>query len=194
MFARFRHLRASRQVRPRRERGAAALEFALVAPLFFLVVFGGIELGLMFRSDLTLSDLTRNAARAGSIQRDNPDSDRVILTRIFNQSENLNGDITKIIIYNADSLASEVPADCVNGGSKAGVCNVYITLDGGGSTDLALIAEGFGALANAGYVPDQRKQLTNIGVYVEYEYSFVTGFFDSTTLSSNAIEVIELDL
>ena len=45
------------------------VEFALVAPMFFFIVFGGIELGLMFRSYLALENLSRSAARIVSIER-----------------------------------------------------------------------------------------------------------------------------
>lgn len=47
--------------RPARRRGAAAVEFALVAPVFFLFVFGLIELGraVMIQQCLT------NASRVG---------------------------------------------------------------------------------------------------------------------------------
>ncbi len=176
-----------------RERGAAALEFALVAPLFFLVVFGGIEVGLMFRSNLTVSDMARSSARIGSIERDSIDADRAIISRIDDSTRNLNGDVLRVVIFKADTLASEVPGDCLTGSSKAGICNVYVTPAGGGSDDLKEIGEGGGTL-QTGYLTSQRTQLTNIGVHIVYEYSYVTGFFDTITLSASSVEVIELDL
>ena len=184
---------ARKEGRSRRERGAAALEFALVAPLFFFVMFGGIEVGLMFRSNLTLSDAARNGARVGSIERSSAEADRAIITRIYNQSQNLNGDIKRIVIYKADTMASSVPDDCKTGASKAGVCNVYVTAEGGGGDDLKAISEGGGTL-QTGYDSADRLKLTNIGIWIEYEYSYVTGFFDSTTLTAESVEVIELDL
>jgi Flp pilus assembly protein TadG len=90
--------------RTRRERGAAALEFALVAPLFFLVVFGGIEIGLMFRSHLAIQDMSRGAARVASIERDSADADREILQGIVSGSRALNGEVTKVIIFHATTL------------------------------------------------------------------------------------------
>ena len=60
-----------RRLSPRRlrDRGAAMVEFALISPLFFLLLFGGIEMGLMFRGNLAVEDMTRSASRVASIQR-----------------------------------------------------------------------------------------------------------------------------
>lgn len=47
----------------RHERGAAAVEFALVAAPFLALLFGIIELGLMFMGSVTLDNATQAAAR-----------------------------------------------------------------------------------------------------------------------------------
>ena len=47
----------------RQERGAAAVEFALVAAPFLALLFGIIELGLMFMGTVTLDNATQAAAR-----------------------------------------------------------------------------------------------------------------------------------
>ena len=77
-FAPTRSPERTRTRRALRERGASTVEFALVSPLFFLILFGGIELGLMFRGNLSVEDMTRNAARVASIVRDDPEADRFI--------------------------------------------------------------------------------------------------------------------
>ena len=82
LFRRSRDASPSNRRRGRGERGASMVEFALIAPVFFAVVFGGIEIGLMFRSYLALEDLSRSSARVASIQRDSPDADEAILTRL----------------------------------------------------------------------------------------------------------------
>jgi hypothetical protein len=50
-------------VRARSERGASALEFGLVAPLMFLLIFGLIQYGYLFWSLTTASATAREAAR-----------------------------------------------------------------------------------------------------------------------------------
>lgn len=50
----------------RRDRGQALSEFALVAPLFFLVLFGIIQLGLLFAGQNGLTNAAREATRYAS--------------------------------------------------------------------------------------------------------------------------------
>ena len=47
----------------RNRRGSAAVEFALVAPLFFALLFAIIETGLMFFANQVLETLTQDSAR-----------------------------------------------------------------------------------------------------------------------------------
>jgi Flp pilus assembly protein TadG len=47
----------------RSERGAAAVEFALVMPLLFLLVFGIIEFGFVFNKELSVTHSAREGVR-----------------------------------------------------------------------------------------------------------------------------------
>src|SRR6516164_5569876 len=47
----------------RSRRGSAALEFALVAPVFFALLFAIIETGIMFFASQVLETVTQNSAR-----------------------------------------------------------------------------------------------------------------------------------
>lgn len=49
----------------RNRRGAAAVEFAVVAPLFFLMVFGMIEFGRMVMVQQVITNASREGARMG---------------------------------------------------------------------------------------------------------------------------------
>jgi hypothetical protein len=51
----------------RNTKGAAAVEFALVAPLLFLVMFGVIQYGLWFNDSLNTRQGVREAARMGVV-------------------------------------------------------------------------------------------------------------------------------
>jgi len=56
-----------------RERGAAVVEVALVAPVFMLMVFATIEYGFIFNNFNTLRQGTRDGARSASVnQLNNP--------------------------------------------------------------------------------------------------------------------------
>src|SRR5713226_5519982 len=47
----------------RNSRGSAAVEFALVAPVFFALLFASMETGLMFFADQVLETGTEDSAR-----------------------------------------------------------------------------------------------------------------------------------
>ncbi|TXI86152.1 MAG: pilus assembly protein [Cupriavidus sp.] len=56
-----RHPRTPR--RPSRARGASAVEFALVAPLFFLLLFSVVDFSAMMWANLTMQHAVREGAR-----------------------------------------------------------------------------------------------------------------------------------
>jgi Flp pilus assembly protein TadG len=49
----------------RNRRGAAAVEFAIVAPIFFLLVFGMVEYGRMIMVQQVITNAAREGARVG---------------------------------------------------------------------------------------------------------------------------------
>ena len=53
------------QICRKQRRGAAAVEFAIVAPVFFLLVFGMIEYGRMVMVQQVLTNASREGARVG---------------------------------------------------------------------------------------------------------------------------------
>jgi Flp pilus assembly protein TadG len=55
------------------ERGQAMVEFALIVPVLFLLVFGIIQTGLLFGKQLDLKSATRDGARRGAVSITNLD-------------------------------------------------------------------------------------------------------------------------
>jgi hypothetical protein len=55
------------RAKARRTRGQAMVEFALVAPIFFLILFGIIDMGRYVYTLNELQQITREAARVGSV-------------------------------------------------------------------------------------------------------------------------------
>jgi Flp pilus assembly protein TadG len=55
----------------RRTRGQALVEFALVFPIFFLILAGMLDFGFMMYSRITLINATREGVRAAVTQVDN---------------------------------------------------------------------------------------------------------------------------
>ncbi len=58
----------------RRERGAAAVEMALVLPVLLLVIGALVDLGRMFHAQLVLSSAAREGARMVSVDYSNADA------------------------------------------------------------------------------------------------------------------------
>lgn len=58
----------SRRSRSRGERGAAAVEFALVSTLLFTIMFGILQYGLYFNDALSTSQGVREGARQGVVR------------------------------------------------------------------------------------------------------------------------------
>ena len=58
----------------KRQNGQALIEFALVLPLFLLLVFGVIYSGMLYYDYSTLSNLARTAARERAITENPPDN------------------------------------------------------------------------------------------------------------------------
>ena len=56
--------------RRRRSRGQSLVEFAVVFPIFILILFGIIEFGFMLYSQMTVSNAAREAARVSVVDPD----------------------------------------------------------------------------------------------------------------------------
>ncbi len=55
------------QTRRRRERGQSMVEFAVVIPVFVVVVLGIIDFGMALRADIMLTNAAREGARVGVV-------------------------------------------------------------------------------------------------------------------------------
>jgi Flp pilus assembly protein TadG len=56
--------------RPVADRGAAAVEFALVLPMLLILIFGIIDFGRMLNAQITLTEAAREGARASVLGTD----------------------------------------------------------------------------------------------------------------------------
>ena len=58
------------KIRPERERGAVAVEFALVAPLLLLVLVAIVEFSFFFNLQISVTQAAREAARTMAVTND----------------------------------------------------------------------------------------------------------------------------
>ena len=112
-------MRTTRTIRRKGARGAAAVEFALVLPILFLLVFGAMEWGHYFFVETTVLNAAREGARAGSVATSDLAEERAkaaVGTALTSGSL----DATKgeaVVLVTADSIVVTVtyPADTLTG-------------------------------------------------------------------------------
>jgi TadE-like protein len=97
-------MRSSTDRTPTTERGATLVEFAVLAPLLILLLFGIVEMGLALRDQLTVANSVSGAARIGSVVGNQPEADIAVLDAVeAGLVGGLDADvITKVIIYKAN--------------------------------------------------------------------------------------------
>lgn len=65
-----------------RDEGATLVEFAIVAPLFFLILFGVMDYSLGFKDWLSINHAAREGARVGVAAANDPRADLLILDEV----------------------------------------------------------------------------------------------------------------
>lgn len=83
----------------KRQRGQSALEFALMAPLILLVVFGAIYGGIMFMQFLNYSNEARTIARQIAVSPKTPEEGKAKSARQERIEQNNNDDVGALSIY-----------------------------------------------------------------------------------------------
>ena len=71
--------------------GQSATEFAIVLPVFCLLLFAVIQFGILFNNYLTLTDAVRAGARTGAVSRLEGDPEGVTTARVRSAAGALNG-------------------------------------------------------------------------------------------------------
>lgn len=197
----------SRRARQARhgERGSAIIEAAIVTPVFLLLIFGVMEIGLLFRSDLTTTHASRDGARAASVYGREAETDFLVLQTVRHAADAMGVDaIQFVVVYKLDDPTDAMDPDCLTG-SKADVCNRYVRSD----FDLALdYTNGdptphfrcvdSSSVDDAWCPGDRDTSIENadyVGVYIETEHRFLTGFFgESRLINETTIIRIEPEL
>jgi len=73
----------------KREEGQAMVEFVLVAPILLLLVFGIVQLGILFNNYETLTDAVRAGARQAAVSRTLSDPAGIAANRVRTAAANL---------------------------------------------------------------------------------------------------------
>jgi hypothetical protein len=116
------------------ERGASLLEFCLVSVLFFLIIFGIIEIALFVNAYITVGRMVKEGAKELSTGGASAYSDYNAIHAIKKAATISTNNIDYIIVYKADPAhLSQIPAGCDVSGSLSGntirgvhdKCNIY---------------------------------------------------------------------
>ena len=73
------------------QKGAAAVEFAIILPFLVLLIFGTIEFGVMFYNKQVLTNATREGVRAGITGITNTEVQQIVWDYCNEKLINLNG-------------------------------------------------------------------------------------------------------
>lgn len=171
--------------REKSERGAALLEAALVTPIFLMIVFGIMEMGLLFRDSLTTENASREGARAASTRGNRADADYFVLRTVEHGLEAMGLErLQYVTVFKATGPGDTMPASCATA-SQANLCNRYTAADFFAELDDAAGNDTgnfrCGSLDSA-WCPTSRETSLSagtdfLGVHVQTRHDFITGFF-----------------
>lgn len=174
---------------PRRERGAALVEFVLIATLLVTMVFGALDIGFQWRFAHEATSASRAGARYGARLGDDRLADINILATVRTTLEaaGIREDLNRVVIYRANT-DGKPPASCMREFGASGACNVYprtaLRLDPPLS-ESSVDAQGCipGHARYSGWCPAVRDTSQadgdTIGVLVVVDTQSITGLFPS---------------
>ena len=173
----------------KRERGAALVELSLVASVLVVFILGIFEIGMVWSDHQSLTQASRSGARVGSQLGLKGEADRAALQAIEAAIGTLDGTLTRVVIFEADTSGEMPPAreTATVGYSGPANCNVY------DATSIASLGNPalWGSGTSCGTADDNWCSATDrdgdlytasfVGVQVEFEREYLTGFFGGGT-------------
>ena len=178
----------------RLSRGQAIVEFAMVAPLFLLMLFGFIEFALIGASIAVFNFAAKDAARVGSfLGRSDCTADSQMVNVIKGRAAGVVvAHLVKIEIFKSDST----------GAYQGTVEDSYDNTAGSTSDCLQPVGgacPAFVGLLTCGWPPDSRNDslidADYLGVRISYNYTYLTAFISggNSTLSLTATSVQRIE-
>jgi hypothetical protein len=186
------------------ERGSALVEAAFITPLFFALIFGILEFGLLFRNSLTTNNAAQQGARAASVGGRSPDADYLILRSLEHGLAAMGLEtLDHVVVFEATGPDTQVPAACLTA-SQTAVCNRYTAADffkeiddPSTGADTGNFRCGASSVDRFWCPSDRDSSLASadyVGVHVQTRHHFITGLFgDGRTLSETTIIRLEPD-
>lgn len=194
------------RAKTRESRGAAAIEAAVVTPVFFILVMGVFEIGLAMNDYLALSNAVRAGSRTASASGNDPDADYNTVRRVLKEASALGeGKIDAIVIYRADGFG-EAPGSgpveegqpdvSCQDGSVPGLCNHYTENNWNEPKEEWGCVDGDSP--DGHWCPSDRKVSLSgsgsdyVGVWMRIEHRWVTKMFgNAVTLTDQSVIRLE---
>ena len=185
MVNRFKQHRVHRDVpgKYHRQRGQALIEFAILLSFVLFPIFAGaVDLGSLLDSNLGIVYATRQAARTGAEEDQDPGADCAVLGAIYAATQNLSlVTVTQIIIYQSDS-----------NGNSTGNQQVY-TGNPGCPNPASPPAAAGGSNWPSSSRQDTPPNEDALGVEIDYSYTWQTGFIAIGTFQGSDRTVMKLN-
>jgi len=181
----FSALRVARRRRGRGERGAVAVEFALLLPLLAVLTFGLIEFSSAYHDKSALADAARSGARIGSAEPITSSYATDVASAVDAAVTSLPSDSPQELwVYKAN--AAGYPGSSSSFTSCSTDCIKYTWNKG---------SKSFGS-PQGGWPASSHQVCTQpydeIGVYLKAKHHFVTGFFGADmALTDHAVFRLE---
>lgn len=168
------------------ETGSSLVEFALIASVLFVLLFGIVEFGLAFRDRLGIGNATQSAGRVGSQIAGSIDSDWEILQQIKDGTSSVLDfdDIVRVDIFKSDGAGNVLGGQVNSYFPDTSVpCSWSVCPD----------PANFAGYGTGGWLPDDRDDalpdLDLIGVKVYYEHIWLTGLFPLPDVTCTTLTV-----
>jgi TadE-like protein len=122
--------RSSEGAWTRNERGASAVEGAIILPLFLGIIVGVMEVGVLMKHRAEVRQSVATSARTASLAGNHRSADFEILTELKKSLKAEATSVRYVIVFKAANGASAAPAECI-AAAEAGnpgvetKCNVY---------------------------------------------------------------------
>lgn len=191
---------ADRRARPGvGTRGQSLLEFALALPVFLALLFGTIELGMLYKTHAAYQEATQEAVRVAAAAGVSSDADLQTLNELQSvlPVENLRN-IASVTIYDATitgafavtpTLNDNAHTDYIFSAGANGGAGGFVCADAGHE------APGTPCSGESYWDPTTRRTaastLDRVGIQVQYLYKSATGALPLVHISQTASELME---
>ncbi len=165
----------------RSERGAAAVEFAIIVPVLVLLTFGIIEFSSAYHDESLTADAARAGARVGSSMATDPGMPAAVASAVNSAISTMPSDQPQELwIYKANNAG--YPGTGTSFSSCSPDCIKYTWSSG---------AKAFTGSSGSWSMSNNqvcKLPYDQIGVYIKVKHAFVTGMFGSDmTLTDHAV-------